>query len=285
MTSGSPGLLLIGSTLVFGGALCLSALEDSPAVIELGQRYEGTILLLLLWCGTFPCSPTWHPGCGSLPRWTVILVAAWCRLGTFTPSVRITSRTWCPLGVGLSCGSVRGAGRIATIASPAATAAVNASSRHRRSPRRAAPKRRRAAPRSPVRSRTTPDTMARQRLEARYHRRRAPTITSAGPQRQTTSRRHLENSPRPKLTGVVARPTTLPRRRSCHSHLPVAASTADTPIKKPRQRGAPRRHLVSTHPAGAPHDATERGHGNSPRRCWYARIISVDTATPSPGMR
>ena len=39
------------------------------------------------------------------------------------------------------------------------------------------------------------------------------------------------SSPRPTFIGVVARATTLPRRRSCHSHLPVVASTADTPIR------------------------------------------------------
>jgi hypothetical protein len=48
-------------------------------------------------------------------------------------------------------------------------------------------------------------------------------------------RRHIRNgtwksSPRPKLRGAVARPITLPRRRSCQSHLLVATSTADTPM-------------------------------------------------------
>ena len=75
------------------------------------------------------------------------------------------------------------------------------------------------------------------------------------------SERHLEQQPKTEVDRVVARPTTLPRRRSCQSHLPVAASTADTPIVA-TPAPCPPASLVGTHPRHrAPHETPpKRGH-------------------------
>ena len=84
------GLLLIGSTLVFGGALCLSAVRGLARGHRTawGRAMSGTILLLLVLVLNIPLQPDMAPGLSVLAAVNlVVLVAAWRRLGTFTPSV------------------------------------------------------------------------------------------------------------------------------------------------------------------------------------------------------
>jgi hypothetical protein len=77
------GLLLVGSTLVFGAALCLSAVRG----LARGQRpawnraLSGTILLLLVFVLLIPLQPDMAPGLSVLAALTLIaLLAAWRRL-------------------------------------------------------------------------------------------------------------------------------------------------------------------------------------------------------------
>jgi hypothetical protein len=99
------GLLLIGSTLVFGGALCLSAVRG----LARGQRtawgraISGTILLLLVLVLNIPLQPDMAPGLSVLASANlIVLLAARPRLGTFTPSASgdepqlVPVRSWDP---------------------------------------------------------------------------------------------------------------------------------------------------------------------------------------------
>ncbi len=83
------GLLLIGSTLVFGGALCLSAVRGIARGhgTAWGRAISGNILLLLVLVLNIPLQPDMAPGLSVLAAVNlIVLVAAWRGLGTFTPS-------------------------------------------------------------------------------------------------------------------------------------------------------------------------------------------------------
>jgi len=83
------GLLLIGSTLVFGGALCLSAVRGLVRGHRTawGRAMSGTILLLVVLVLNSPLQPDMAPGLSVLAAANlIVLLAARPRLGTLTRS-------------------------------------------------------------------------------------------------------------------------------------------------------------------------------------------------------
>jgi hypothetical protein len=95
-------LLIVGIALVFGGALCLSAVRGLARRQRTawGRAVIGTILLLLVLVPLFPIQPDMAPGLSVLAAVNLILLlAAWRGLGTFTPSAFDSEPQPVPIGV------------------------------------------------------------------------------------------------------------------------------------------------------------------------------------------